>query len=204
MPDSNDTDRNIRFYTGLVEKHGVDVRSLNWGSAESQRLRFKVLAEVGLEDGASLLDVGCGLGDLYAWLRDTGRRVEYSGIDVTPKMIETARCRFPEGRFDLANLLETKFAPVDYVFASGIFYLREDAPFEFMKAMIASMFGICRKAVAFNSLSAWAGDRDAVEFLADPAEVLAFCRKVTPWVTLRHDYHGRDFTIYLRREAIRA
>ncbi len=63
--------------------------------------------------------------------------------------------------------------------------------------MIEAMFNIARNAVAFNSLSAWAADKEDGEFYADPHEVLQFCRTVTPWVVLRHDYHSRDFTIYM-------
>jgi SAM-dependent methyltransferase len=42
--------------------------------------------------GSRVLEVGCGLGDLLATL-DGPRRV---GIDLSPKMIELARCRHPE------------------------------------------------------------------------------------------------------------
>jgi hypothetical protein len=51
--------------------------------------------------------------------------------------------------------------------------------------------------VAFNSLSAWATDQEAGEFYADPLRVVDFCRRITPRVVLRHDYHPRDFTVYL-------
>jgi hypothetical protein len=52
-------------------------------------------------------------------------------------------------------------------------------------------------ALAFNSLSNWANDQEANEFYADPVQVLNFCRELTPWVVLRHDYHPRDFTVYM-------
>ena len=37
---------NVRFYSNLVEQHGLSVKSLNWGSVYSQNLRFKVLSEI--------------------------------------------------------------------------------------------------------------------------------------------------------------
>src|SRR5919109_3859483 len=101
-----DDERNVRYYTDLIGKYGVDVRALDWGSRESQAVRFSVLAEVGQLHDASVLDVGCGLGDFFGWLKSAGIGVEYTGIDITPKMIEVARQRFPETRFELRNLLE--------------------------------------------------------------------------------------------------
>lgn len=198
-----DAGRNIQFYTDLVERHGIDPRSLNWGSRASQERRFSVLSEIGLRSGESVLDVGCGLGDFHGWLRQSGIEVDYRGVDLTPKMIEVARSRFPEVSFDVADVLEADLAPADYVVASGIFYLRKHEPFEFMKTMLARLFALCRKGVAVNTLSAWADRQEAGEFFADPLRTVEFCRTLTPWVVLRHDYHPADFTVALFREARR-
>ena len=62
---------------------------------------------------------------------------------------------------------------------------------------VLAVYEAAGEAVAFNSLSAWADDPEAGEYYADPLEVTAFCRTLTPWVAMRHDYHGRDFTCYL-------
>jgi hypothetical protein len=32
---------------------------------------------------------------------------------------------------------------------------------------------------------------------AESLLTLNSCRQLTPWVALRHDYHPRDFTVYL-------
>jgi len=66
-----------------------------------------------------------------------------------------------------------------------------------MKNLVERMFSLCTSAVAFNSLSAWCADKDEGEFYADPFRTVNFCRELTPWVSLRHDYHSRDFTVYL-------
>src|SRR5262245_13511256 len=103
-----DDERTINHFTGLASRYGINARSLDWGSRESQQLRFDILAQVGSMDNARVLDVGCGMGDLYEWLRERGRRVDYCGIDITPAMIETARCRFPEARFNICALHNEK------------------------------------------------------------------------------------------------
>ncbi len=198
-----DDEQNIRFYTALVERYGLDVRSLNWGSRTSQELRFAVLARGGNLHGASLLDVGCGVGDLQAWLREQNIDVTYTGLDITPAMIDRARRRFPEGQFLVGSLVDPPdelAAQYDVVFASGIFYFRKHDCRAYMHDTVARMFSRCRYFAAFNSLSAWSNEQDPVEYYADPLETLNVCRALTPWVTLRHDYHSGDFSIFLYRE----
>jgi SAM-dependent methyltransferase len=193
-----DDERNISFFSELVRTNQISPFSLNWGSRASQEMRFAVLEEVGDLAGASLLDVGCGLGDFYDWQRRAGLGVSYQGVDLTPEMIRVAKERFPGVDFRVGNVLEEEIGTFDYVIASGTFYLRQNEPFEFMQYLIARLFASSRKGLAFNSLSAWCDGRDAGEFYADPAQTLDFCRTLTPWVALRHDYYPRDFTVYLR------
>jgi 2-polyprenyl-3-methyl-5-hydroxy-6-metoxy-1,4-benzoquinol methylase len=200
-----DNKKNIRYFTSLTTKYGIDIKALDWGSLESQQLRFAVLSQVGVLNGTSVLDVGCGMGDFYNWLQKKGFDIKYTGIDITPKMIEISRKRFPGICFEQKDLLDVKkktFKSYDYVFTSGIFTYRQNEPFDFLKEMVKQMFKICRKAIVFNSLSCWAETKVDGEFYADPIKTLIFCRFLTPWVVLRHDYHPRDFTIYMYKRGI--
>ena len=189
----------IHEYGRLASTYGVDLRSVDWGSRKSQIRRFEILAAIGKLSGASILDVGCGLGDLYPWLKRRVRPLRYVGIDITPEMIGLATSRFRDADFrlgDAAGLLRgrTRF---DYVLASGIFSKQRERPFQAMKNTIRSMYRLARKGIAFNSLSSLAAGKERDEFHADPAATLAFCQTLTPWVVLRHDYHPRDFTVFL-------
>jgi len=196
-----DTARDIAFYSALVGEHGISHRALDWGSQASQRLRFEVLAGLGEFSGASVLDVGCGLGDFWLWCRESGRNCDYTGVDITPAMAELARARLPGVRFDVGTAQQYAAASFDYVVASGIFAKREHEPLRYLEQQVASMFDICRKGLAFNSLSAWGPQAGQGEFIADPLAVLDFCSGLTARVVLRHDYLAHDFTIYMYREA---
>ena len=196
-----DNERNIQLYSELVGSHGYDVKALGWGSRESQAARFAVLSEVGKLTGASVLDVGCGLGDLYGWMIKKKLRVHYTGVDITPKMVERAQQRFPRTQFRLCDLLDGSqpMARHDYVLSSGIFTHRNTFAFDFLAAMVRRMFDLSKRAVAFNCLSAWAEKKERGEYNADPLKVVSFCRQLTSRVVLRHDYHPHDFTVYLYR-----
>jgi len=188
------------YYDERVRRYGDDVRSLDWGSRESQRLRFSVISGVGPLAGSTLLDVGCGLGDLAGWV---GEGVDYTGVDIAAAMVEAARSLRPARRFEVGHLLDPTFAPgpFDVVVASGIFAKRSAEPQEYFEAMVRSMWRRARRAVAFNVLSAWGPSPDRDEFQAEPLAALAFCRTLTPFVTLRHDYLPHDFTVYMYRDA---
>jgi SAM-dependent methyltransferase len=197
-----ENDANISIYDQLARSHSQGYQVANWGSMQSQEVRFRVLYEAGITDCDSVLDVGCGVGDFYGWLRGQGFKGSYSGLDIAPGVVQSARQRHKSVEFIAGDLLiGDTVAPdrYDYIVASGIFAKRPESGGPYLEAVVAKMFGLCRKGVAFNSLSSWAPDSDASEFHADPIATLEFCRKLTPWVVLRADYHIRDFTIYLNR-----
>lgn len=199
----NEDDAVAAHFSGLLARHGAKPQALDWSGAESQHVRFAALAQVGELEGSSLLDVGCGLGDLLGWLDKQGLTVDYLGLDLTPGLVDEARRRHPGADIRKGGLLGSDFLDAhgfDYVVASGVFYLQQSDPYGFMQAMLERMFGLCRRAVAFNSLSAWSDAGDDGEFRADPGRVLGLCRNLTRRVVLRHDYHPGDFTVYLYRE----
>ena len=195
----DDDSKNIRLYESLLSQHGDSFKSLNWGSRESQIRRFEVLAEVGIKSGDSVLDVGCGLADLYGWLRSNEQDVLYTGIDITPGMVKKAKQKYTGIELIAGNIFDVSFnrSSYDYVVASGVFTYIESSSHFLINRFIARMFDMSNKAIAFNALSSWASIKDADEFYVDPLQTLDFCRNLTPWVTLRHDYHPRDFTIYM-------
>jgi len=195
-----DNERNIALYSELLEKHGDSYRSLNWGSAESQKLRFSVLAGAGISTDDSVLDLGCGLGDLYQWFKDSSLEVVYQGLDLTPVMVSRAIERFPDGQFAVGSIDQFcvgRACEYDYVVASGIFAHRQQQEMKFLRDTVTTMFSISRKGIAFNCLSSWREDKDQGEFYADPLEIVDLCRSISPRLTFRHDYHPGDFTIYL-------
>ena len=191
--------RNIKLYSTLLEQHGDSHKSLNWGSSTSQQSRFDILAGVGLQPNNSVLDVGCGLGHFLDWILENVGNVQYTGIDLTPAMIEKAKERYPDANFLQSSLhdflsLGDRF---DYVVSSGIFYYRRNNPNCFMKNSIREMYECAKTAVAFNSLSSWCENQDEYEFYADPVKTIEICHGITNKVVFRHDYHSSDFTIYL-------
>ena len=188
----------LRYFDERLDAYGSSVRAVDWVSEASQTVRFRVLTAIGLLDGATVLDVGSGLGDLASFLAEYHPTARYEGCDVNPRMVGLARARCPGARFFVGDPLAGGAEGAwDWILASGIFHLRDEA---FLRAMVPTLFARARLGVAFNLLSAWAPVQLPDQFYADPARVLDLCRTLTSRCALRHDYLPHDFTIYLYRD----
>ncbi len=188
------------YYERLIQQYGHDPRACDYGHPESQKIKFRVLSEIMPLSHCSLLDVGCGFADFATYLQQHFSGVRYSGIDLCDSMVAEARRNHPDLDLRTANLVDVSSdRKFDVVTSNGTFYLLGERAWPMMRKMIERMFSLASTAVAFNSLSAWASDQEVNEFYADPVQVLKFCHELTPRVVLRHDYHPRDFTVYLYR-----
>jgi len=193
------------YYETLIDQHGHNPRSCDYGSELSQAAKFEVLSQVCSLENKTLLDVGCGFADYANFLNKKEPSLIYHGVDITPSMIKVAKENNPNLSLRTLNILADSDGKgfdekYDIVTANGIFYLLGENAEKLMQQLIIKMFDIATIAVAFNSLSSFAPDIEENEFYANPLEVLVFCQKITPWVTLRQDYHSRDFTIYMYKE----
>lgn len=193
---------NIDTYDKLLNEHGLCFKALDWGSRKSQLLRFQILADIGIKNGDSVLDVGCGLGDLYEWFNNEDMDVQYTGIDITESLVKAAATRFPDALFSTRNIMDTgdSTTPYDYVVASGIFAKRMQGGEEYMFSMIKRMFELSKKGLAFNSLNLQSENLDPDDFGMSPDTTEEFCKTLTPHVKWRHDYHPNDMTFYLYKE----
>lgn len=195
----------LAHFDGQLSRYDAgDSRAVSWNSRASQTSRFAVLSEVGDLRGSEVLDVGCGVGDLYGYLRDQEAGVaSYLGIDINPRMASAARRKYPVARFEHRDLLadppeERSF---DYVFESGIFNLATPNWSEIVHPTLEAMFRACRVAVAANFLSRLSGNSDPASYYADPAELIRFvAERMSRRFVLRHDYRANDFAVFVYRE----
>jgi len=107
-------------------------RQVGWRGPLDQKVRFALCAEVlALDSVSSVLDVGCGLGDLVAFFRARGFAGRYLGVDALPTMIARARQRHPDEAFTHLTVGlpeihsgDLNLPEADLVVACGTFSLR--------------------------------------------------------------------------------
>ncbi|OPH48672.1 hypothetical protein BC351_09480 [Paenibacillus ferrarius] len=58
----------------------------------------------------TILEVGCGPGVDYVGASQTRPSIDYTGVDITPQMIEHCQRLYPHGKFQLADIYSLPFA----------------------------------------------------------------------------------------------
>jgi SAM-dependent methyltransferase len=190
------------YYRGQLEGHQAPERRVGWNTAQSQQVRFEAMASVGRLNGARILDMGCGLGAFWGYLKKKRIKADYTGIDLFPNVIREARMIYPEAKFENRVLTARPFkaGSFDYSFLSGVFNVRVRDNWKYMKAVLTSVLRQTRKAVAFNVLNAEVGIREKDRFTAGPGELVAFGRKLgVSRAHLIDHYHHLDLTLFLIR-----
>jgi SAM-dependent methyltransferase len=190
------------FYEDNVRRFGFDHRGLGFRTRSSQARRFEALLGLGAFDDRRLLDVGCGFGDLLAFLLERGIRPRYTGVDICAPMIDRCQERFAvrEGIFAVADALEYQPAePFDYVVASGVFGFDAPGARERVWPTLERLFHWARLGVAVNFLSKRSPKPVAGRLYVDPAEALEWGFSLTPAARIDHSYLPNDFTLFLFR-----
>ena len=196
------------YYTGKFRQFGTTHQGVDWSSEESQRLRFEQICRV--MDGAgphSLIDYGCGYGALFAFLQEREIAVQYSGCDLSPEIVDSARqlhgdrhnCRFFVG--------DDQLSAADYVVASGIFNVKGDVDADewqtYVLATLAKLDRLSRRGFSFNVLTSYSDPPLMKDYLyyADPCFLFDYCkRRFARNVALLHDYQLCEFTLIVRKD----
>lgn len=187
----------ITQYNERLKKYGYNPQTLGWFEGR-QPLRFTILSEIGDFNNCSVLDVGCGFGDLYGFLTKKFHDVQYTGIDINPRLIAIARTIYPGIHVMVKDfheaVLDTQF---DWVVSSGVFndYASENIPF--VQEMVKKMFVMCTKGVAVDFMSNYAGLKGKNTCYTVPEELFAFCKTLSKRIVLRHDYMPFEFCVYI-------
>ena len=94
-------------YRELVRR-GYDACAEEYGASRKSRAGDEIRGLLErLEDGASVLDVGCGAGVPIA--RALSRRYRVRGVDMSEEMVRLARRNVPEGKFVCRDVMSVEF-----------------------------------------------------------------------------------------------
>jgi SAM-dependent methyltransferase len=182
---------------------GSGVKRLGWPNAQDHAARMAALlspidfAGHSADRKLRLLDLGCGLGFLLDYLKVNGLLdlVDYTGVDQLDFILDEARERWPNARFERRDVRDEPFpeAAFDYCIACGLFTVKHGNTYadtvvlaeSTMKAVWASV----TLGLGFNSMSKhvdWERD-DLFHWPLD--DIMAFCKRdLSRHVSFRLDY----------------
>ncbi|MBR9875060.1 MAG: class I SAM-dependent methyltransferase [Vibrionaceae bacterium] len=196
--------RIVHYHRKRLRAFGSDrARALGWQDKFSQLSRFEALcAELRLDD-ASILDIGCGYGDLL-WFLETNDITpkRYIGIDQQKSFVADAKNRNfnTPADFICADFSTLVLPRCDYVFASGSLNYQSSNENHTVE-MITRMYQAAEKGCAFNLLDE--AKLPSMKMLASHNKqgVLRYCRWLCPDAQLIEGYSDHDFTITMIKKA---
>lgn len=159
------TNNRNNFYNEKSQSYEMNSAEIvGWMDGKKNQLkRFQTLLDIGVKNGDSVLDFGCGVGHMVEHINKTGLKVKYTGIDTNEDAIRKAKNAFILADimgvhpmtsstgiiFSHGSVQDIK-ENYDWVVASGVFN------YKFPKAeMIRTVNGLldhANKGIAFNLL----------------------------------------------------
>ncbi|MFA5352877.1 MAG: class I SAM-dependent methyltransferase [Thermodesulfovibrionales bacterium] len=191
----------IDFFNRNLMLHGDRPEALRW-TRQGQLLRFEAMLDIGDINGSKVLDFGCGKGDFSGFLKDRGIDAEYTGCDINANLISLAQRKYPDEEFLVLDIMEEDLpGEYDFIFLCGVFNLQVQGVDETIRESLRRLIRRCRKGLAFNGLSDLNPRREFELHYTSPGDILSFAvKELSPYVALRHDRVGYDFTLFVYRE----
>lgn len=171
-----------KFYDQSCEDSKYGWQASRWQSEDDQFERFVAASISLLHSNCSILDVGCGQGDFYDFIRSRYKGIEYKGIDVSEKMITKAKEK--HGNFENKDILNFEES-FDYVFALGTFNLCTSDQYEYLTKHIKKCFECCKKSlvVALTSEASEVKYERPIYYYC-PRKVLDLALQVSPYISI--------------------
>jgi trans-aconitate methyltransferase len=95
MDSLNDSGAIFNYHRDMAALHGAG-NSLALGrlTDHDQQVRFGALANICDLNGKTILDAGCGYGDLLAYLSEQYQLAHFYGVEQIPELIDEAARRY--------------------------------------------------------------------------------------------------------------
>ncbi len=204
----------IERYSNRYNQMGYDVKTLGWGSKEQQEYRFRqAINSINFDQPKSILDIGCGFGDLFALLLADKKPInKFIGWDINPDLIGEANKIWKSievtNEFSVVNLAnhvcEKPLADIGFMFGVLNLNLKDNFDnYAYSKLFIENAFSAVKEVLVVDFLSTHLTPdypKEDFVFYHDPIKMLEFAFTLTPNVVLKHNYAPipqKEFTLFL-------
>lgn len=200
----------LERYQTRFKREGQTPQALGWGCSQDQEERFQVLCQQIDFHDKTVMDIGCGFGDFYGYLKRQGICCNYIGIDLIPEFIFCCEKQYPEAVFICANLMleQDRLPKADVVVTTGTLNLRLQHMdnWDYTKEFLQIAFAKAGEILSMDFLSTHRTKeypREDFVYYHDPKELLELAFTLTDQVKLIHNYRPipqREGTLLLYKE----
>lgn len=186
-------------YSKALSEYGESPKSLQWNNYASAAIRYRqIVADLDL-DGKSILDIGCGMGDILPYIYSKAPNFEYLGVDRNEDFINIAKKRYEGHNFRVFDPFKENLGQTfDVVILCGAMNANKPNWLENRKQKIHQIYSLADKAVAFNMAGALQPIKSQSRVAyADVQEIVEFCANLTPRLIVKTHYHPKDFTVLI-------
>ncbi|MBK9714736.1 MAG: class I SAM-dependent methyltransferase [Kouleothrix sp.] len=148
-----------RYYRRLLQQHGKSSQALAERADDKDREFYGHLFRgAALPQRLSVLDIGCGMGDLVDYLQSFPVAIDsYLGIDLVDTFVDICRSEYLEPcRFQRANFISPSFAPrekFNLVVNMGVMVSRVLRYEEYVEYSIEKMLSLATGHILFNVIT---------------------------------------------------
>jgi SAM-dependent methyltransferase len=148
-----------RYYRSLLLQYGVSPHALAERSdLKEQQFYFQLFDNIELPASLSVLDIGCGMGNLIEFLNERGPQTHaYLGIDLVKQFIEVCQRRYQAPyQFLRTNFVSDSLFPehrFDLVVSMGVMVSRVFQYERYIEYCIRKMIALSSKYVLFNVIT---------------------------------------------------
>ncbi len=200
----------VDFYLNRLAEYGFNSAwSVGW-SDYLQPILFEkllgILKNLPEKRSLSLLEAGCGLGDLFLFLKHRGyTNICYHGIDIISELIYSGKKKYPQADLKIADFTDQSFiAEYDYIVCSGamnIMAAKDRSGHEkYVMDFIEKMFSLSKCGCSINLLAHEGRQyfpEDDRFYYADRSRFFEFCSGLSAETYIDYREHDYIFTILM-------
>tara|TARA_B100000427_G_scaffold181544_1_gene150920 strand:- start:1541 stop:2143 length:603 start_codon:yes stop_codon:yes gene_type:complete len=187
------------YHSERISRFGVaSAKSLGWRDEHAQSQRFKQISEIGNLNGKTMLDIGCGHGDLFSFISKIYPRLIYCGLDQEEAFLKVAFKRYggkSNTKFFLGDFNSVSLPKYDYVVCSGGLNYRTSDNRHVFK-MISKFFKASRLGVGLNILKS-VDFENGILVPYSESQIMKYCKKLTSKLVLKESDNQNHFTLFL-------
>lgn len=190
----------LETYNEKYKIFGYSPKTLGWDK-KSHQLRYYILLDQWDLNGKTVLDFGCGFGDMYGYAKEKGINFVYHGIDINKNLITEGKKRYPGVFLEVKNIFSDKLdKEFNYIFSSGVHNFKLKDNWGYIKESFNLFDKYSTHGFAINFISNKVDFKKDDIYYSDPSEVLNLAYKYSNRVVLRNDYMPFEFTVFVNKQ----